>query len=302
MKQGLPARSSRTSTRPTSRHSSARYAVEREPLHRRHERRRLRERIVDEFLVMLLCVEGVDGVRAVLHLDLERAEDARGGAVADDADGELAPGEVLLDEDALRKAAHEPAADGREVGRRVEPRRAVDPLAGAFGQRLGEEGVLEVHARDVRVAGNDGEARGGQARRRDEALGDGLVERRRADEGIGHRVGHVVELEKRRRLRLAAAVFDSFGDVEDEVPALPVDEPPRERLRAADAHGRKAHRDDGALERVDRLRRVELRRLLLAHAAGDVVRLQVVGETDTKRHCISSLLKRRNESARPRAR
>lgn len=86
--------------------------------------------------------------------------------------------------------------------------------------------------------------------------------------------------ERRRNLGLPSEPPEAFRDVEDHVPAVSRREPARQRPDLADTVGLEPQIVDGLLDGVDGLGAVELCRLLLPIALGQVVCPQVIGHAD----------------------
>jgi hypothetical protein len=89
-----------------------------------------------------------------------------------------------------------------------------------------------------------------------------------------------VHVEDRRHLGLTPVAGQSFGDVEDEFPAVALREPADQRTRRADPIDAMAERFDCARERVDRARLIELRGFFVAVPEREIFGAQVVREAN----------------------
>ena len=114
----------------------------------------------------------------------------------------------------------------------------------------------------------------------DHPLRHSLVQGERKHQRIGKGVGDLPGVQEGRDLRLAAETPKPLGDIEDEIPAVARDEAPGQRPDVADPVRLVTERLQGILDRGDRPRMVELRRLFLRVAFGDVIIPEVVCDAD----------------------
>src|SRR4030043_1365658 len=161
---------------------------------------------------------GIHRVRARRKLgmvDLDDGQDFKVRRVAQDADGELAPGEELFDDDRLLVDRLELGAPG--LGFRTAPhdRVVLDPLARAFVERLDDRGKLPPEA-DPGAVLHDPERRRGDFVIGKYLLGSGLVQANAQGQRVGAGVGDPQHLAYRRDGRFAVRADQALGDVEDE--------------------------------------------------------------------------------------
>ena len=135
----------------------------------------------------------------------------------------------------------------------------------------------------------------GQAGVADHDLGQPLVQRQGQHQGIGKRVGNLVEVEDGRHLGLAGQAVQPLGDVEHQVPAVAGGQPLDQLPPVADAVGLVAQACRGPPRwpsMVSGL--VEFGRFLFAVAFGQVVGPQVVGQADVHGRLRLRLIGRRS--------
>ena len=125
-----------------------------------------------------------------------------------------------------------------------------------------------------------GEIGRGQPGGADHGLRHALVQRQGQHQGVGKRVGDLVQVEDGGHLGLAGDAVQPLGDVEHQVPAVAGGQPLDQLPPVADAVGLVAQRFQGGLDGLDGGRLVEFRRFLFAIAGGQVIGPQVVGQTD----------------------
>jgi hypothetical protein len=178
-----------------------------------------RHLVADLLAPVLLHLEGVDGggIRGIQEDDLHGRQHA-GTALAQQAHGELAPGDVGLHQGWLAVLGDELAGHLAQLLLALHHRLAGDPLGGPLGHRLDQEREAGQLARQPLLAGVHEQVVGGQdAMGADHPLGQRLVERDRERRRIRAGVGDVEELQQRGDLRLAVAPLEPLGDVEDHV-------------------------------------------------------------------------------------
>ncbi len=286
MSWGAPVSSQRRSRRPPSRQPSTRQAARdtASAAATAGSSSAPQVPVLHQLLALLLVHVGV-GPRLgpVQEHHLHGAHDPGVGARARDAHGELAARQVTLHQHRLAEASQQVQAARPQLGRGAQHRTGVDALARPLGQGFGEEGERQVQPVQVRRAGHLGERRGGQARVAQDALGHALVQGQGQHQGIAEGVGDAVHVQQGGHLGLAPDARQPLGDVEDQVPAVARHQPRGQRPGMADAVRLVAQAPQGALELLDGGEAVELGRLLLAVAHGQVVVPQVVGQADPHR-------------------
>ena len=194
----------------------AAHALDRLQLRGRELRRAL---VGDVLLPLLLDLEVVDGarVRLVLEQDLHRRQHAR-APIAEQADRELAPGDVLLDERRLAVALDELAHDRAQPLLVVDHRRRrAHALRRALLVRLDDERELQLRRQPLAPGLHHLELGGQDAVLQEHPLRQRLVERDGQRRRVRAGVGDAEQLAQRRHRRLAVAARDALGDVEDQI-------------------------------------------------------------------------------------
>ena len=127
---------------------------------------------------------------------------------------------------------------------------------------------------------DEDEGRRGNAGLADDRFRQPLVQADGQHEGIGERVGDLVEVQNGRHLGLAGRSVQALGDVEHQVPAVAGRQAVDQLPPAADAVGLMADFSQGRVDGIDRGHPVELGGFLCRIARGQIVSTQVVGQAD----------------------
>src|SRR5690606_10367433 len=126
------------------------------------------------------------------------------------------------------------------------------------------------------------EAQRYDARDTTDVLGHAVVQRQRADQGVGKHVRYLVSIENGRNLCLATPAVHAFADIEDHVPAIAGYQSPCQLLQVADRVGVIAERFQSRCNAVDGIAAIELRRVYLAVTCFHPCFAQVVGDADAQ--------------------
>src|SRR4030043_1182667 len=164
-------------------------------------------------------VVGIHRVRARRKLgmvDLNDGQDFKVRRVAQDADGELAPGEELFDDDRLLVNRLDLAHPGLELRTAPHDRIVLDPLARAFVERLDDRREFDPQA-DPGTVLYDPEGGRGDLVIGEDLLGPRLVQADAQGQRVGAGVGDPQHLTDRRDVGFAVRTDQALGDVEDEV-------------------------------------------------------------------------------------
>ncbi len=258
------------------------------------------QRVKHPGLALFLVDIGIDprlGRAQQVHLD--GAQNPGRGPRADDARGELAAGQIRLDDHRLPEGIDQTAADGGEIGWVADDRFGRHALAGPLGHRLDEIGRRKRHRPAIRRRVGHDEIGGGHPGVPDHPFGHALVQRQAHDQGIRKGIGDSIEVEQRRHLRLAADAVHALGDVEDQVPAPARHEGLCEPAAVADAFGPVPQRPEGRRDGDDRIVAVEFRRLFFGKPLRQVFRAKVVRQSDRHGHRSGSPRKAGGATAAP---
>jgi hypothetical protein len=215
--------------------------------------------------------------------DLHDAHHPRVRPVADDADRHLAPRQIALDEHRLAEGPNQLRAGVFQVFAALYPGALGHPLGAPLRRGLDEKRRLEGHGVRLLRPLHHGEGRGGYAAVAHQALGERLVQGDGAGQRVREGVGLLEQLADGGHLRLPRAPAHPLGEVEHEVPAAAGGEELRELDAPADPLDRVAMPAESLRERGHGLFLVELQDLLGREPRGQVVRLQVVAESEAKR-------------------
>ena len=96
---------------------------------------------------------------------------------------------------------------------------SADACTGPSGDRLRENWPGKVNGIHVSFLGNKSEIGSGEAHATHQALGDSFVQGQSQDKRVGKRVGNVEGIEQRWDLGFPSKAVQTFGDIENQVPA-----------------------------------------------------------------------------------
>ena len=218
----------------------------------------------------------------------------RGRPSAQQADRELAAGQEFLDQHRLPESLQQVPAVAQQLLRIQYLRSRRDSLAGPFGHGFGEQRVSQFNCRHIAQLLHQRESRGRQAGIPHEQLRHPFIETDRDDQRIGEGVGDLVGVQQGWYLRFAGPSVQALTDVKHQVPAISRRQPLDQLMHVADPIDGVAQLLQCGSQGVDGFRSVEFRRLLLAVSGCQIVRPQIVCQTDrqaAKVLCWTSLIR-----------
>lgn len=197
-------------------------------------------------------------------------------ARAHDAHGKFAAWHKRFYEDGLSELFQKPFADSTQLVGISNPRLGRDPFPRSFGDGFCEHGKRQIHPSRVFHGLDNGKIGRRHAEVAYDPFRHPLVQRERKDHRIGKRIGYVICFKERRDLGLAAKAPESLGNVEYHVPSVAVHESPCKAPDVPDAIRLMTEALKRSLNRLYRVRPVELGGFFFAKTLVKIILTQVI--------------------------